>query len=125
MRPFPSSPQLMPTIAQFDMDFPFSGLQASHNLFVCFFHSAEIPAETVLVQLLAGCGIPQAAGVRADLIGENNRAVAQSAKLKFEINKFNIEFYKICFQVAYYFRQPESKNNAFGVWWVGNPPYNA
>ena len=43
------------------------------------FHAAHIPAETVLVQLLVGLHIPEAAGVGADFVGQDDGAVAEAA----------------------------------------------
>src|SRR5882724_13664593 len=45
--------------------------QASRDFLIGLFDVAEVTAETVLVQLLTGLGVPKPAIIRADLIGED------------------------------------------------------
>ena len=44
------------------------------------FYIAKVPAEAVLIQLFAGTGIPEAAGIRRDLVRQNDIAL-KAAKL--------------------------------------------
>ena len=61
--------------------------QPLHDLGVGFLNTAQIPAETILIQLFVRLAVPQAAGVKADLVGQNNGAVSQAAKLQLEVNQ--------------------------------------
>ena len=50
------------------------GKQSLHDLGIGALHAAQVPAEAVLVQLLMGLFVPEAAGVGADLVRQNDRA---------------------------------------------------
>ena len=66
------------------------------------FHAAQIPAETVFVQLFMGLFIPQAAGVRRDLIGQHNGAVCQAAEFQLEVHQIDADlFHKALQQVIH------------------------
>ena len=67
------------------------GQQSLHNLGVCVFHAAHVPAETVLVHLLAGLDVPQAAGIRGDFVRQNDLAVGGLAELELEVNEDNVQ----------------------------------
>ena len=58
-----------------------------HNFGICFLNAAQITAETVLIQLFAGGAIPQAAGIRADLIGQNDTAISGLAELQLKVHQ--------------------------------------
>ena len=51
--------------------------QALHDFGVGVFHAAEVAAEAVLVELFVRLAVPQAAGVGADLVGENDLAAEE------------------------------------------------
>ena len=48
---------------------------------------AQVPAEAVLVQLLVGVLVPQAAGVGGDLVSQNDGAVTGPAELQLEVHQ--------------------------------------
>ena len=48
---------------------------------------AQVPAEAVLVQLLARGLVPETAGIRGDLIGQDNGAVGQTAELQLKVHQ--------------------------------------
>ena len=59
--------------------------QPLHDFGVCLLHAAQIPAEAVLIQLFSGGSIPQAAGIGADLVGQDDAAVRGPAELQLEV----------------------------------------
>ena len=61
--------------------------QAVHHLGVGVLHAAQVPAEAVLVQLFMGLGVPEAAGVGADLVRQDNGPVLQAAELQLEVHQ--------------------------------------
>lgn len=61
--------------------------QTLHDLGVGFFHAAHVAAETILIQLLVGLAVPQAAGVGADLVSQNDCAVGQAAEFQLKIHQ--------------------------------------
>ena len=54
------------------------GFQPLHDLGVSFFHTSKIPAKTVLIQFFMCFAVPQAAGIRADLVSQNDRTVSKT-----------------------------------------------
>ena len=70
-----------------------------HDFGVSIFHTAHIAAETVLVQLFAGLGIPETAGVGADLVGQDDGPVRKTAELQLEIHQGNASFLPESFQL--------------------------
>ena len=52
--------------------------------------TAKAAAEQVFIQVGTGGGIPEAAGIRADLVSQNDGAVRQAAKLQFEVNQADV-----------------------------------
>ena len=63
------------------------GHQALHDFGVGVFHAAEVAAEAILVELFVRLAVPQAAGVGADLVGENDLAVDGLAELELEVDE--------------------------------------
>ena len=63
--------------------------QPFHNLVVGILHAAKIPAEPVLVQFFAGLAVPEPAGVRRNLVREDDRPVAGSAELELEVDQLD------------------------------------
>src|SRR6185312_9285462 len=65
------------------------------DFLVGFLDAAQIAAEAVLVELLVGLEIPEAAIVRADLVGENQPhlvvLIVEPAELYFKINEFDAD----------------------------------
>ena len=61
-----------------------------HDLLVSVLNAAHISAETILVELLVGCGIPEAAGVRRDLVSKNDLTVV-AAELDLEVDEVDVE----------------------------------
>src|SRR6056297_1764106 len=47
-------------------------LQTTENLMIRIFHLAEVPAKPVLIEFFLRLSIPESAGVRRNLIGQNN-----------------------------------------------------
>ena len=64
--------------------------QALHNFLVGISLAAQVAAEQVLVQMCAGGGIPETAGVGADLVGQDNGAVGQAAELDLEVDQADV-----------------------------------
>ena len=62
-------------------------LQAVHDLRIGFLYAAKIPAEPILIQLFTGFAVPQAAGIGADLISQDNGPIGQPAKLQLKIHQ--------------------------------------
>ena len=64
--------------------------QAAFDLLVCRDDVAQVAAEQVLIEVLHLAGmvalIPQTAGIRRDLVGEQQRAVGGTAHLDLEID---------------------------------------
>ena len=72
----------------------FSALFAKHtvhHLTVGVLHAAHVAAEAVLVELFVCLEIPETAGVRGNLIGEDERAVGQTPKLELEVDQTHAE----------------------------------
>ena len=63
------------------------GFEAGHNFLIGFLDAAEIAAEAVLIELFVGFAVPEAAGVGADFIREDDGAVRQAAELQLEVHK--------------------------------------
>src|SRR5271155_302141 len=64
--------------------------KAARHFPVGFFHLAQVAAEAILVHLLAGLGVPQAAAVGTDLVGQNDLhgiAFVMAAELDFEVDE--------------------------------------
>ena len=64
--------------------------QALHNFLVGISLAAQVAAEQVLVQMCAGGGIPETAGVGADLVGQDDGAVGQAAELDLEVDQADV-----------------------------------
>src|SRR5699024_8783801 len=64
---------------------------ALHDFLIRLFDAAHVAAEAVLVQLFAGGRVPQAAGVRADLVREHDRAVRGFSELELEIDEGDVQ----------------------------------
>src|SRR5215210_2469618 len=62
-------------------------LHPAQHLRVGLLHPAEVPPEAVLVKPLACLLVPEAAGVRGDLIGEHQPAVPGPAYLYLEVHE--------------------------------------
>ena len=63
------------------------GQQSPHDLGVGVLHAPQVPAEAVLVQLLVGRLVPEAAGVGADLVRQDEASVGQAAELQLEVHQ--------------------------------------
>ena len=63
------------------------GHQALHDFGIGVFHAAEVAAEAILVELFVRLAVPQAAGVGADLIGEDDLAVDGLAELELKVDE--------------------------------------
>lgn len=61
-----------------------------HDLLVSVLNAAHVSAETILVELLMGCGIPEAAGIRGDLVSKNDLTVV-AAELDLEVDEVDVE----------------------------------
>ena len=61
--------------------------EATGDFLVGLEHAAEIAAEPVLVELVARRDVPQAAAVRADLVGEVDLKETDEAKAKAAVDK--------------------------------------
>src|SRR5699024_7746942 len=61
--------------------------EAAAHLLISALHVAQVATETVLIQLLAGLGVPEAAGVGADLVGQDDGAVEGLAELQLEVHQ--------------------------------------
>ena len=55
-----------------------SAKQALHDFLISVGFAAHVAAEQILVQMCAGGGVPETAGVGADLVGQDDRAVGQA-----------------------------------------------
>ena len=64
-------------------------LEPGKDFFVGFHHVAEVLAEAVLVQLLLGGLVPQTAGIRGNLIRQNDLAVV-AAELDLEVDQIDV-----------------------------------
>ena len=62
---------------------------------ICIFNAAQIPAETVLVQLFMGHAVPEAAGVRGNFICQHQGTVSRLAKLQLEVNQLDIQLLQV------------------------------
>ena len=60
-----------------------------HNFGVGVLHTAQVTAESVLIQFFMGLGVPKAAGVGADLVSQNDGAVGKAAELQLEVHQNN------------------------------------
>ena len=65
--------------------------QSVENLLIGLAHTAQVAAEAVLVQTLAGRHVPQAAGVGRNLVGQDNPPVGGAAELDFEIDEGDVD----------------------------------
>src|SRR6185369_1345285 len=64
------------------------------NLLIGFLDFAEVLAEAILVELLAGSHVPEPAAVRADLVGEDHAgvlAVPDAAELELEVDQPDVD----------------------------------
>ena len=61
----------------------------AHDFLIRILDAAEVAAEAVLVELLVGLDVPEAAGVGAYLVGEDDGPVAQAAELELEVHKLD------------------------------------
>ena len=77
--------------------------QSAEYLLVGILHISQVPAEPVLVQLLVGILIPQTAGIRGNLIRQNNLAV-EAAKLNLEVNQINVQAVEILDKLLVHFK---------------------
>ena len=59
----------------------------AHHFLIGLLHIAQVTAEAVLVQLLVGPGVPEAAGIGGDLVSQNDSAIGQAAKLQLEVDE--------------------------------------
>ena len=64
--------------------------QALHDFLVSVGLAAHVAAEQILVQMGAGGGIPEAAGVGADLVGQDDGAIGQTAELQLEVDQTDV-----------------------------------
>ena len=58
---------------------------------ISLFGTAHISAETILVQLLVGLNIPQTAGIRRNLICQNDGAICQASEFNLEVDQTNAD----------------------------------
>src|SRR3712207_1406984 len=68
--------------------------EAACHLLVALLDVAEVAAEAVLVHLLAGLGVPQAAVVGGDLVGEDDPhllVLPQAAELQLEVHELDAD----------------------------------
>ena len=64
---------------------------ALHDLLICLLDTAHVTTEAILVQLLLGGLVPQAAGIRRDFVCENDLAVRSLAELELKINEDDVQ----------------------------------
>ena len=60
---------------------------AVHHLAVGILHTAHVAAETVLIELFMGVDVPEAAGIRGNLVCEDNLAVGGLAEFDLEVDE--------------------------------------
>src|SRR5437660_858302 len=65
---------------------PGSRADAARDLLVCLLDAAEVASETILVELLSRAAVPEPAGIGADLVAENDRAV-MAAELELHVDE--------------------------------------
>src|SRR5699024_1781080 len=72
--------------------------QAFEDLVVGLFHVAQISSETVFVQLLVGVHIPQTAGIRGNLVCQDDGSVRQFSELDLEVDQLHAGVQEILLQ---------------------------
>lgn len=61
------------------------------DLLICLLDTAHVTTEAVLIQLLLGGLVPQAAGIRRDFVCKNDLAVRSLAELELKINEDDVQ----------------------------------
>ena len=74
---------------------------ALHDLLICLLDTAHVTTEAVLVQLLLGGLVPQAAGIRRDFVCENDLAVRSLAELELKVNEDDVQGIEVCFITSF------------------------
>ena len=73
--------------------------EAAGDFLIGFVLAAEVAAEAVLVELLAGGHVPQPAAVGADLVGEDDAAIVivpDPAELELEVDQADVDRRRTC-----------------------------
>ena len=76
--------------------------QALHHLLVGGLLAPQIPAEEVLVQVGPGLDVPEAAGIGADLVGQDDGTVGEAAELQLKVDELDAHLRQVFPQVLVY-----------------------
>ena len=61
---------------------------------VAFIDIVHVSSKAVLVQLFMGGRIPEAAGIRGDLVSQDNGTVAELSEFEFEVYQVDVDTLK-------------------------------